>query len=361
MCSSRGDRRRGSPSRSRNRVGSVGDLARAPAPSRRVASATNCCATPSVASSGSPSYSYQPCSGAMFGNSCAVRKRSISSSGLIPGSSLRKTFSAIRSSNTIELLDCSTPIGRTVGVGGRARAPSAGGSARARRRSRSRASTCRSAAAARGRSLGIARARRRRRARRRARSTPRVDARRRRERRAAAGRARACRWRTATCTSASTSAVVDAARLLDDLDAVSVCALGREPALLAQPARAAARGRGAAQIGPGSIAGGSAIGCVLSLVDQREPEEARAAEASAGTAARRSAGSACGRTSRPGSGPGSALRSSSTAWAERARLWTHRTMSSSKLRMWREDPRVGRLRSARRCRSRTPDAPCAAR
>ncbi len=46
-----------------------------------VASGRNRCATPSVAASERPSNSYHPRSGAMFENSCAVRKRSTSSRG----------------------------------------------------------------------------------------------------------------------------------------------------------------------------------------------------------------------------------------------------------------------------------------
>src|SRR5205085_1018694 len=47
---------------------------------------TYSCRIPSVADSGPPAYEYQPPSAAMFGKPCSVRKRSISSSGLIPGS-----------------------------------------------------------------------------------------------------------------------------------------------------------------------------------------------------------------------------------------------------------------------------------
>ena len=46
----------------------------------------------------------------MFGNPRQVRKRSTSSSGLIPDSSLRNTLSTIVSSNTTDEFDCSTPI-----------------------------------------------------------------------------------------------------------------------------------------------------------------------------------------------------------------------------------------------------------
>ena len=42
----------------------------------------------------------------------SVRKRSTSSSGFTPGSIRRKSFSTSWSSSTIELFDCSTPIGR---------------------------------------------------------------------------------------------------------------------------------------------------------------------------------------------------------------------------------------------------------
>ena len=77
----------------------------------------------------------------MFGNPCSVRKRSTSSSGLIPGSSLRNTFSTSCSSNTIEELDCSTPIGATSASLGRGRACRRTGAKLNRpRRSRSRRS-----------------------------------------------------------------------------------------------------------------------------------------------------------------------------------------------------------------------------
>ena len=65
----------------------------------------------------SPEYSYQPASAAMFGNSRADRKRSISSSGLTPGSRRRKTFSTSSSPKTTDELDCSAPIGRMWPVG----------------------------------------------------------------------------------------------------------------------------------------------------------------------------------------------------------------------------------------------------
>ena len=61
----------------------------------------------------------------MFGNPRQVRKRSTSSSGLTPGSSLRNTLSTIVSSNTTDEFDCSTPIRRTaVSSDSRGSAPS---------------------------------------------------------------------------------------------------------------------------------------------------------------------------------------------------------------------------------------------
>ncbi len=61
----------------------------------------------------------------MFGNPRQVRKRSTSSSGLTPGSSLRNTLSTIVSSNTTDEFDCSTPIRRTaVSADSRGSAPS---------------------------------------------------------------------------------------------------------------------------------------------------------------------------------------------------------------------------------------------
>ena len=63
---------------------------------------------------------------------------------------------------------------------------------------------------------------------------------------------------------------------------------------------------------------------------QREPEEARAGRASAGTAARpTAAGTRCARTARPAPGRPDARRSSSTYWANRDRFATTRIRSSS--------------------------------
>ena len=76
-----------SPSRctlSRKLVRVVLHRRRARAPSRPPP-ATNCCRIPSVASICRPAYAYQPASCAMFSNPCSVRKRSSSSSGLMPG------------------------------------------------------------------------------------------------------------------------------------------------------------------------------------------------------------------------------------------------------------------------------------
>ncbi len=53
------------------------------------------------------SSSYQPPSAAMFGKPCSLRKRSSSSSGLMPASSRRKTLRISASSKTIEVFDCS--------------------------------------------------------------------------------------------------------------------------------------------------------------------------------------------------------------------------------------------------------------
>ena len=49
----------------------------------------------------------------MLRKPCAVRKRSISSSGLIPASTRRKTLRISASSNTTELFDCSEETSRT--------------------------------------------------------------------------------------------------------------------------------------------------------------------------------------------------------------------------------------------------------
>ena len=60
-----------------------------------------------------PSTSYQPASAAMCGKPRAERKRSSSSSGFTPGSTLRNAFMISSSPKTIEEFDCSTPTGRT--------------------------------------------------------------------------------------------------------------------------------------------------------------------------------------------------------------------------------------------------------
>ena len=83
---------------------------RARAPSRRRAPRTYSCRTPSVVSSGRPTYAYQPASRAMFSKPRSVRKRSSSSSGLTPGSSRRKTLRISSSSKTIDVFDCSRPM-----------------------------------------------------------------------------------------------------------------------------------------------------------------------------------------------------------------------------------------------------------
>ena len=106
---------------------------RARAPSRR-RPATNRWRMPSVASIGRPAYAYQPASCAMFAKPCSVRKRSSSSSGLIPASSRRNTFRISSSSNTIELFDCSASIGRASRSSCRAAKPSRPRRTRRRRR-----------------------------------------------------------------------------------------------------------------------------------------------------------------------------------------------------------------------------------
>ena len=72
-------------SRSRNALGALADLVERELPAvdaRRARTAGGCRAS---RSSGPPEYAYQPPSGAMFAKPCSVRKRSISSSGLMPG------------------------------------------------------------------------------------------------------------------------------------------------------------------------------------------------------------------------------------------------------------------------------------
>ena len=68
---------------------------------------------PSVATSRPPEYAYQPPSGGLFAKPCSVRKRSISSSGLTPGSRRRNTFRIASSSSTTDVFDCSAPTQRT--------------------------------------------------------------------------------------------------------------------------------------------------------------------------------------------------------------------------------------------------------
>ena len=91
------ERRRRGPARAR----------RARAPSRRALSGTNCCIMPSVASSGSPRYSYHPSSAASMREAVRARKRSSSSSGFSPASIRRKAFMISASSKTTEEFDCS--------------------------------------------------------------------------------------------------------------------------------------------------------------------------------------------------------------------------------------------------------------
>ena len=87
-CASRpSPRRAAAGARGSGRVASASSSSASSQPSS--APGTNSCSTPSVASAGRPTYAYQPASGAMFGKPRSVRKRSSSSSGLIPASSRR--------------------------------------------------------------------------------------------------------------------------------------------------------------------------------------------------------------------------------------------------------------------------------
>ena len=74
--------------------------------------ATKRCIVPSVASICAPTYAYQPVSSAMFSNSAPVKKRSSSSSGLIPASTRRNTFRIWASSKMTDEFDCSPSTSR---------------------------------------------------------------------------------------------------------------------------------------------------------------------------------------------------------------------------------------------------------
>ena len=94
---------------------------RARAPSRRARRPGTPAGCRASRRSGGPANSYQPASGAMFGNSRADRKRSSSSSGLTPGSTRRNALRISSSPNTTEELDCSTPTGRDLDAAADAR------------------------------------------------------------------------------------------------------------------------------------------------------------------------------------------------------------------------------------------------
>ena len=91
---------------------------RARAPSRRGRRRRSAGACPSVASRLRPSISYQPARPGMCSKPCSVRKRVISRSGLMPGSTRRKTLRISSSPKTIDELDCSAPTGRGTSAGG---------------------------------------------------------------------------------------------------------------------------------------------------------------------------------------------------------------------------------------------------
>ena len=318
------------------------------------------CATPSVAENERPSYSYQPCSGAMLAE-------------LLPGQELQQLELRVdprlqpakhlehrlvaEHDRRVGLLDAHrrgpAPRAQRPGCSARGGSESARPRcpARARRRSGaagSRASSGSATASTAAHSGAAGRPRDRR---------PRRSGR----KSAAAGRARGCRWQSAPARASSSSGGASASDrdssisrpvTCRDLDAYQRCCSSQSPT--------PSRSRLPRQRRPGSARARSSDR-LLALLAPAGTSRSRAARASAGRTGRRSAGSGCGRTARPDSRPAWALRSSSTAWAERARLCTHSTRSSSKRRMHGEDPRVGGLRSARRCRSRTPGAPCAAR
>ena len=130
----RAERRAGA---SRKRLGVARRARRARAPSRRGAPARNSCSdaerrVDQLALVLVPAGQRRDVREAARG-----RKRSSSSSGLTPGSTRRNAFSTSASSKTIDELDCSAPIGRTVGaVPRRLDARRASGTRRARARRR---------------------------------------------------------------------------------------------------------------------------------------------------------------------------------------------------------------------------------
>ena len=238
---------------------------------------------------------------AMFAKPCSVRKRSISSSGLIPASSRRKTLRISSSSKTIDVFDCSAPTGaRLVQLARRARrSPRPGGTRRCPPRPAASAPeriALTSSRASCGSSSPSSRARRRaaRRAAGRCRARPCRSAARRARARTAARRSRSDDRveHAARARRRATSRRTSAARVTYSMSACSSTG-SLAPVLQLEPEEAARRERQQ----------------VRQLADRRE---ARPAEHLLRDHTRRSAD-----------------RSSSTACAERARLCTQRTMSSS--------------------------------
>ncbi len=114
------------PSRSRNRSGASA-ISSSASSQPSTASATNSCSSPSVAVSGPPEYSYHPASAGTFRKPCSPRKRTTSSSGLIPGSSRRKTLRMSVSPKTTEVFDCSDETSRAAPMSCPSAAKSAAG------------------------------------------------------------------------------------------------------------------------------------------------------------------------------------------------------------------------------------------
>ena len=254
-----------------------------------------------------------------------TRKRSSSSSGLTPGSTRRNAFRISASPNTIDEFDCSTPTGRTSTV-----PPSARAAPAQRKRERAVARLHVGAGAHPVQQLARRapgrRARRRRSSRRPRRSRARPSPRRPAGCRAAAGRARASPAGKRASISASTSSGDSVAQRdrLEHVEVRDLARLGAEPALGDDPLAAAPRRRGTERSPASSSRPRSSV-----VLDELEPVEAARREREQVRQLADAREARARRTARPGSGPRTADRSSSTACAERARLWTHSIRSSS--------------------------------
>ena len=272
-----------------------------------------------------PSNSYQPASGGDVARSSrSDRKRSSSSSGLTPGSSAPEHLQDQRLAEhdrRVGLLDADRPHRRPCR---RARrrplGPAEAQRALARPSTSAEPRACGAAARARPRDR---RARRRRSSRRRRRSRARPSPPPRAAGRAAPGRARASRRGSAPRRARARAAALVAQR--DALEHVDV----RRPRAPWTPNQRCCDDPLVRARSSSSAATTAAISHPRSSSGELEPVEAARRQRQQVRQLADRAGSASGRTSPPGGGPCTRDRSSSTAWAERARLCTHSITSSS--------------------------------